>query len=170
LQADPIGAAGGANRYAYVADDPVNHADPSGLELWIIGNDKFKADIQALRAADPKADAVFRQLEQSADIYVIVQRNDLLASWTIGGRSADDLSHESDLARSAAAEYGITDDRVRGVALIGEHRQTPQAWVAWHEAIHLKGIDDRDKKYSHKECAFDYINSQFKKMGYPVVR
>ena len=31
LQADPIGVAGGGNRYAYVKNDPANYVDPLGL-------------------------------------------------------------------------------------------------------------------------------------------
>lgn len=31
LEPDPIGLIGGTNLFAYVANDPVNHSDPSGL-------------------------------------------------------------------------------------------------------------------------------------------
>lgn len=34
LGRDPMGAAGGVNLYAYVGNDPVNRADPSGLMWW----------------------------------------------------------------------------------------------------------------------------------------
>ena len=36
-QQDPIGIAGGANVYGFVAGDPVNHADPFGLEIVVVG-------------------------------------------------------------------------------------------------------------------------------------
>jgi RHS repeat-associated protein len=37
LQPDPLGYAGGANLYAYVNNDPLNHTDPSGLDTWSFG-------------------------------------------------------------------------------------------------------------------------------------
>jgi RHS repeat-associated protein len=35
LQTDPVGYEGGINLYAYVMDDPVNGADPSGNGMWV---------------------------------------------------------------------------------------------------------------------------------------
>jgi hypothetical protein len=34
ISPDPIGLAGGLNRYAYCENDPVNAVDPTGLETW----------------------------------------------------------------------------------------------------------------------------------------
>ena len=41
INKDPIGFLGGLNIYAYVENNPVNHIDPEGLEVLLLGRHPF---------------------------------------------------------------------------------------------------------------------------------
>ncbi|MEI9903504.1 MAG: RHS repeat-associated core domain-containing protein [Asticcacaulis sp.] len=45
LQTDPIGSKDDLDLYAYTADDPVNHGDPTGLETGNFSNGNMSAGV-----------------------------------------------------------------------------------------------------------------------------
>jgi RHS repeat-associated protein len=95
LQPDPVGMAGGQNRYQYAAGDPVNHIDPDGTIVVFRGEN----DGAALRAAWGRLKRLMRnskrgtgkllyermiEMELSSALYIIQEDNSLGARGQTG--------------------------------------------------------------------------------------
>ena len=76
ISEDPIGfAAGDANLYRYVGNEVTNATDPSGLEIVLDGNDKFKKtafkQLKKIVKSDPRIKEMLKRLHKSKNTHVI---------------------------------------------------------------------------------------------------
>ena len=83
-------------------------------------------------------------------------------NWTFGG-SGETLKIPGELQALATDAEGWTVVSQSTAAV----RQNGLGMVAFHEAIHLLGIELRDKKYEHPECAFSVDNAARERQGLP---
>ena len=76
ISKDPIGfGAGDTNFYKYVANDPVNSVDPTGLIIRVVGNvADYQQAINYLRA-DPGMARIINALESSSTVYTVITNN-----------------------------------------------------------------------------------------------
>ena len=147
--------AGGLNLYGYAAGDPVNSSDPYGLyDLRIVG-EKLAQAIAAERAQNPAADSAFSALEASKELFVIFDADEVGCDWScpMAGWSTD---RDDSFGHGEERSQMFPD--ARGIASVRpNHAQTKRdgmGSVAWHEAVHLKGIVDKGRLNRHCSEAF----------------
>jgi len=153
-QPDPIGLAGGLNLYGYAGGDPINRSDPFGLSpetLTVVGPELQKA-VAAEEASSDAAKAAFDKLRSSSKHFVLFDSDYLgcpatscpLAEFSFDGSGSDPLTNEV---------RQFLGGSPRGFAHVRpSHQLTRQIGpgkMAWHAAVHLGGLEDIGRLYSH---------------------
>ena len=99
LQPDPIGTEGGINLYAYVRNDPLNQADPSGMGPAKQGPFDQRP-VSAARSVQPLMDNQANQIGQSAvgaelDIVLAAAPKDPVTGRVLGGARTQPIPEAS---------------------------------------------------------------------------
>ena len=125
--------------------------------LIIIGAELSRA-IGDLRAQNADADAVFSALEKSSTNFAIVGSDEVssLEQCCTRGFAGYSFDTKEPSFGGAPAELRATAPSARGIAFVdadaSARRGRTPGMVALHEAVHLKGIADRNRMYLHKDC------------------
>jgi hypothetical protein len=146
------------NLYGFVGGDPINATDPFGLspDTLQIEDARLREAIAEQRKSNPKADEDFRALENSRQKFVVFNADAAncdqcpLAGFTWDLRKDKYADYAREHWPDARAVMSIRPSHPKAVADgIGK--------IAWHEAIHAKGIVKTGSKYSHGNPEFRRI-------------